>query len=306
MANILRYERQSAVPFQAGAAIAIGELVGVNGSGSFVLADNNAATPIRAIGVAVTGGASGANLAMALSGVVEDTSLSLTPGQPVYLSATAGAITQTKPTAAESLIQPIGVAISSTKWAFNIVCPEAALAATGAGTVASVTGLTCAEYGDGIVHKTVLTFADVDFALTDEAGVVAYVGQKVYDFPAGAILMLGAVLDVDLTKSSAGVNDDWDGDVGVGTTTAGNNNALATTEQDIIPTTATPQAVAGATTANAQSTASENKVHDGTSTAKDCFVNFLVDDADHDVTGTACNLIANGTLTLHWINLGDY
>lgn len=179
-------------------------------------------------------------------------------------------------------------------------------AASGSGAAAG-TGVTASELvAGGVVHQTVLTFADVEIALTDNAGVVAYGGLKVYDFPAGAILLLGAVADLDLTKDAAGVNADWDGDFGVGTVTASNNNSLASTEQNIIPTTATPQASSGATTANGQSTATENAVIDGTGTAADAFLNFLVDDADHDVGGTPTNLIVNGTLKLTWINLGDY
>lgn len=169
------------------------------------------------------------------------------------------------------------------------------------------TGVTLVEQGNGAVHKTVFTFTNVDIALADEAGVVAYGSLKIYDMPAGVILMLGAVADLDLTKSSAGVNDDWDGDVGLGTAASSNNDTLSGTEQDIIPTTATPQAVAGVTTANGKSTATEaGAVFDGTATAVDVYLNLLVDDADHDVTGTPCNLIVNGTLTLTWINLGDY
>jgi hypothetical protein len=38
----------------------------------------------------------------------------------------------------------------------------------------------------------------------------------------------------------------------------------------------------------------------------DVFLNILVDDADHDITGTAANIEATGTITLYWINLGDY
>jgi hypothetical protein len=178
-------------------------------------------------------------------------------------------------------------------------------ATAGAGVIAG-SGAAVAEYNTGIAHKTVFTFTNSALALADEAGVVAYVGSKIYDMPAGAILFLGATSDLDLTKSSAGVNADWDGDVGVGTVTASNNATLASTEQNIIPTTATPQAVAGVTTANAQSTATENAVINGTSTAADVYLNLLVDDADHDVTGTPCNLIANGTITIYWINLGDY
>jgi hypothetical protein len=176
---------------------------------------------------------------------------------------------------------------------------------SGVGAVAG-TGVAVTEYGNGIVHKTVFTLTDAAIALTDEAGVIAYGGLKIYDMPAGAILILGATADLDITKSSAGVNANWDGDFGIGTTTAGNNNALATTEQNIIPTTATPQAAAGVTTATGQSTATEHAIHDGTTAAVDVFLNFLVDDADHNVAGTPCNLIANGTITLHWLNLGDY
>jgi len=179
-------------------------------------------------------------------------------------------------------------------------------ASLGNGAVAG-TGVTVSEQGDGVVHKSVITFTNVDVALADNAGVTAYGSLKVYDLPEGAILFLGAVSDIDLTKSSAGVNADWDGDVGIGTEAANNGaTPLATTEQNLIPNTATPQAVAGVTTANAESTTSENVVISGTGGALDVYVNLLVDDADHDVTGTACNLILNGTLTLHWINLGDF
>jgi hypothetical protein len=62
-------------------------------------------------------------------------------------------------------------------------------------------------------------------------------------------------------------------------------------------------AVAGATTAKGVSTAAATL--DGTDTAVDLFLNFLVDDTDHDVTTTPANLIVSGTITLHWINLGD-
>ena len=175
----------------------------------------------------------------------------------------------------------------------------------GAG-VKNGTGVTVEERGAGGIHKTILTFTNVAIPMVDEAGVVAYGGLKIYDMPAGAILFLGALADLDLTKSSAGVNDTWDGDVSLGTVTASNNGTLSSTEQNIIPTTSTPQAVSGATTANAQSTATENAVVNGTGTAVDVYLNLLVDDADHDVTTTPCNLIVNGRVILHWINLGDY
>lgn len=175
------------------------------------------------------------------------------------------------------------------------------------GTVAGTTGLSSVSRGAGAIQKEVFTFDNVELSLTDEAGVVAYAGLKLTDLPEGAILILGATADIDLTKDAAGVNDDWDGDFALGTATASNNATLSSTEANIIPSTATPQASSGATTANGQSTTTEVPlIIDGTSTAVDIYLNILVDDADHDVTTTATNLILNGTVTLVWCNLGDY
>lgn len=170
---------------------------------------------------------------------------------------------------------------------------------------AAGTGVTAKELGVGGFQTTILTFVNTPVPLTDEAGVVAYGGLKVYDFPQGYIFMQGAVADLAITKSSAGVNADWDGDIGVGTVTASNNASMASTEQNIIPTTATPQAAAGATTGKAVSTPTEHAILDGHTTAIDAFLNLLVDDGDQDVTTTPCNLIVNGTLTLHWLFMGD-
>jgi hypothetical protein len=147
--------------------------------------------------------------------------------------------------------------------------------------------------------RVFVTFTNTPITLTDEAGVVAHGGLKILDLIPGLVVFLGAVADLAVTKSSAGVNDDWDGDWALGTVVASNNNTLSGTEADLIPSTATPQAVGGATTATGVSTATEAAtVFDGTSSAVDVYLNFLVDDADHDVGATPCDLIVNGTVTL--------
>lgn len=163
------------------------------------------------------------------------------------------------------------------------------------------------EAGDGLYHQTTITLTDVEIALTDEAGVIAYGGLKIYDLPVGAIVVQAAVSDLDVTKSSAGVNVDWDGNFSLGTVTAGNDADLTGKEVDILAKTATPTAAAGATTANGG--AATNGYLDGTTTAgaaADVYLNVLVDDADHDVTSTPCNLIFNGTIKLTWFVAGDY
>lgn len=170
---------------------------------------------------------------------------------------------------------------------------------------ASGTGVAVtAERGGGVVHQTVLTLTAVAVALVDNAGTIAHGALKIYDLPEGAIVINAAVTDLDVTKSSAGVNADWDGDYSLGTTAAGVDADLTTTEVDILAKTSTPQAVAGVTTANGG--AATNGYLNGTTTAADVYLNVLVDDADHDVTGTPCNLIFAGTVTLTWVNAGDY
>lgn len=174
-----------------------------------------------------------------------------------------------------------------------------ALTSTG-GATASGTGVTVTEHL-GIV-RVVVTLVNTPVVMADNAGVVAYGSLKVLDLPASPINFLGAVADLNLTKSSAGVNDTWDGDIGLGSVAANNGAALATTEQDYCPTTATPQAVAGATTGDMASTTTEvSKVFP---TSSDVYLNVLVDDADHDVTTTPCNIIVNGTITFSYVKLG--
>lgn len=186
-----------------------------------------------------------------------------------------------------------------TTWALSSEAASTDITAAGTGVVATSESLA--------VKQALLTLTNTPVVLADEAGVVAYGSLKIADLPEGAICVLGAVADLDLTKSSAGVNDDWDGDFALGTAAASNNATLSGTEADIIPSTATPQASSGATTANGQSTATECPAFfDGTSTAADVYLNVLVDDADHDVTSTACNIIANGTVKLTYVVLGDY
>lgn len=178
---------------------------------------------------------------------------------------------------------------------------------TETGTAEVVSGLTVYEFTENNIHRTQFVFADVAVALTDEAGVVAYGGKQLYTFPTGHQVIINAISDLDITKSSAGVNDTADGDFSVGTVTASNNGTLTSTEANIIASTTMPQMASGATTANGSSTSTETPaLYDGSSTEIELFLNFLIDDADHDVGGTACNLIVNGTLDVSWVNFGTF
>jgi hypothetical protein len=164
------------------------------------------------------------------------------------------------------------------------------------------------EYGTGIVHKTLLTCTATTITITDDAGTAQYGGVKVYDFPEGMICTLGAVIDGSLTAGVTGtIIDAFDGDVALGTATATTGATLTGTEADILQSVALTQGVTKVANCDAQSVAtalteSGARWHDGTATAKDAYLNFVIDD---DATHTAGTATFTGTITLLWLSLGD-
>lgn len=163
-----------------------------------------------------------------------------------------------------------------------------------------------AEYGDGVIHKTVLTCAATPITFADDADVAQYGGVKVYDFPDGLICTLGAVIDGALTLATPFI-DTFTGVTALGTATAGTGATLTSTEADILQSTALTEAVAKVATADAISiatalTESGGRWLDGTGTAKDLFLNYAIAD---DVAHTAGAGTFTGTITVVWINLGD-
>jgi hypothetical protein len=179
---------------------------------------------------------------------------------------------------------------------------------TGTANVGTVngTGVSVVESGFGNFRTTTFTLSGVTMALKDEADTVAYSSLKIYDFPTGYIYIQSAVADLTFTADAAGVTDGWEGDFGLGTAEAAADTSLTENEDDILPTTAV---AAGASDkigiAGGVSTASEHVIFDGTTTAKDLYLNVLVDDVDHNVTATPTNLTAAGTIVLNWIYMGD-
>jgi collagen type VII alpha len=158
------------------------------------------------------------------------------------------------------------------------------------------------EYGLGVIHQTVFTLTALPLTLRDtEQGL----GVKIYDFPEGRILFLGATGSVaetttaETTTLNAGVTYNW----GVGTTTQA-NGTLATTEQNILQTSnGTASAVKDVAGAASNGVGILAPL-DGTGTALDAFFNVGVA-AGGDIDGNATTTYT-GTVTITWMNLGDY
>jgi hypothetical protein len=166
--------------------------------------------------------------------------------------------------------------------------------------------VTVKEYGSDILHKTVITCTATPITVADDAGVAQYGGVKVYDFPEGLLCSLGAVISGNLT-GYASLIDTFDGDVALGSATATTGATLTGTEADIMQSVALAQAVGevaavDAVTVATALTESGARWLDGTATAKDLYLNFVVDDNAAHGAGTAT---FTGTITLMWTAIGD-
>lgn len=175
---------------------------------------------------------------------------------------------------------------------------------SGLGVAGPVATVTAEERGNSVTHQTVLTLTAMPMTVTDA---LAYASQKIYDFPEGRIAILGSTASLAFTTTSdlastinSAANMDWS----VGSAAA-SNITLATTMLDLVPkvdnATSTTINVAAAVTNGALAAAAQ---FDGTGTALDAYLNVAFPtNTEIDADGT---LLVSGTITLTWINLGDY
>jgi hypothetical protein len=209
---------------------------------------------------------------------------------------------QIKQDASANIITGIGTSAATV---FEVTSAGAVKSLSGAGAIVA-DKCTAAEYGDGTVHQTVLTLTltgDNDIDVGD-GGKTA--GVKVYDFPEGRIAILGATINADTVTNNvynASTNDIYY--VGVGTVdgTQAANADLTGTEQDIIPKTTLDTVSSTDLDLAWHNALSATAQWDGTTTAVDVYVNVAVPDASN--TGATTHDI-QGTLTITWVNLGDY
>lgn len=104
----------------AGMALTIGNTVYIASDGKGYLADTDDATKLPVAGLVYRTVASGASVSLIEKGITGGLT-SLTPGSKAYLSATAGAVTQTKPKVNPL---PIGLALSATRYSIDTSQPS--------------------------------------------------------------------------------------------------------------------------------------------------------------------------------------
>lgn len=156
----------------------------------------------------------------------------------------------------------------------------------------------------GVVQHTILTLTDLLITVGNTT-LISFGNVKVYDFPAGRILVLGAQFDsitFDFTHADNNTPIDGadGGDISFGTTGTA-NSTLDGTDVDIVPKAGADPLSGGFAGAALAASAQ----FDGTSTAKDIYLNVIID--DDDVADAASDVLkVSGVLEFHWLLLGDY
>ena len=157
-------------------------------------------------------------------------------------------------------------------------------------TLASVSGLKIiADTGQGgPVRQIVLGLTNVALSITDD-GSTGHASQKLFDFPGGSIIAIGGLIDLTLSATAGGNIQCSLG------TTATADATLSSTDADLCPA-----STASASVAEAQKAAVT--YHDGTVTAKACYLNAGT--ASDPSSGATLTL--NGTIVVTFINQGDF
>ena len=191
--------------------------------------------------------------------------------------------------------------LTTTDGGYTVVLRDPSLGNLSASSFSSVS-----EMGDEAMRKTVITCDELPINMSDEAGVGQYGGTKIYDFPAGLVVVHGGVVQGSFEGESGG---SWiatfNGDVSLGTSAPTDHatGLVAANTARFVPSTALTTAVAGVAAASAVTAASpytESGAQwvDGTGPAVDLYLNLLVDDNAAHADGD--DMLFTGTVTFLW------
>lgn len=153
----------------------------------------------------------------------------------------------------------------------------------------------------GAVQEVTLTLNALSIATTDNGANGGQGGVKIYDFQEGNIAILGVSHNLTLTKVGAGIAATSTVLSSLGTALVAQNEATLTgTEADIVASNST---VLAAGTGVSKARSSSYVTFDGTTTAKDLYLNLNV-----DATGSTANdaILVSGNITIAYCTYGDY
>lgn len=151
------------------------------------------------------------------------------------------------------------------------------------------------------------TFVAKDLALTVAGAAGVGFGSAVLGgLPEGNILLLGATSYLTFTGPISGsLDDDWQGDYGIGSAPVADADLGDASDDDFIPSTAIGAATVEVSprTRGASGTTEGGTILDNTDGSLELNVNLLVDDADIGADGLVFTV--DGELHIAYIVLGD-
>lgn len=175
---------------------------------------------------------------------------------------------------------------------------------TGSVGVVAGTNITVTETGNKAMHKSVFTLTAHPLTVTDSGAQGGHGTTEMYTFPEGHIRIISS--HANLTVFSAqGSSSAESGviDVGVGTTaTATDNEALSTTEQDIVNKLEDTLDGSGDLSATKNGTLATSVNFDGSTTA--ITLNFNAAITAATISSTEI-FDVTAVVSVYWINLGD-
>lgn len=164
--------------------------------------------------------------------------------------------------------------------------------------------VTAREFGEGIVRTTVLEVVGLPVTVANTTG-ASFGNKQLYDFPKGRLLVLGTTVKWSRIAFGSTIAATGSGDYSMGTTGTA-DATLSTTDVDLLPSSAMADPfVAGVSTDTAGAALAAAAQFDGTTTAKDAYLNVIIDDADVSDAGSDTATFT-GRIVLTWANLGDY
>ena len=165
--------------------------------------------------------------------------------------------------------------------------------------IVSGAGVTAVQ-GVGLNQTLTFNLPDLNVVMTEAGAAGSHGSQKIFTFPEGNVMVLGAVTDLTIARVGTGLTATSAVVGSLGSVTVGVDNAtLTTTEANIVPsTTSTLAAGEGVTKGASTAVAALN----GTTTPADVYLNFATPDAGSTTTDA---LTVNGTITVTYVMLGD-
>jgi hypothetical protein len=160
---------------------------------------------------------------------------------------------------------------------------------------------TAVEYGPVTIHHTTINLYVTNTLAQGDHGT----GKQIYTFPAGAIYIIGCTLNGTTTSTTTNYADNPN-DVfvaAIGTASAADDNALTSTEADIIASTTFDTASRTVFTWDFHAQTKVQTLYDGTTSNAGLYMNTAITTASSTAENT---MVFTGQLQIFWINLGDY